>query len=1106
MLDFRLLGALDLTPAPGRGGATLIAQPRRLALLAYLAVATPRGPHRRDTLLGLFWPDLDATRARAALRQSLHVLRDVLGPTALVRRGNEEVGLNFDVIRCDVGEFDAAVEAGRLTEALELYRGDLLEGFFISDAPEFERWQEQERARLREAACHSAETLCERAEARRDLSGAAMWARRAARFAPHDEGLLRRLVSLLDLQGDRAGALQAYEEFARRLSVEFESQPSAETQALIAAVRARAATPTRRPATVTGRVPSVRHTVGRERERAGLHEGFEDAADGHGQLWCVAGESGIGKTTLVESFLADLSAGGSPCYIARGHCSERLAGTEAYLPLLEALQSLLQGDTRETIVRAVQRAAPTWEVQLSPSSSGVAVIPGRDVPVSQTRMKLELTALLEEVSAQRPLVLFFDDVQWIDPSTVDLLAFLGARLATLPLFIVVAYRPSEMLLAQNVFWPVKLDLQARGVCRELPLEFLTREAVADYLALEFPAHGFPPTFPEKVHARTEGSPLFMVDLLRYLRDHDVIVQTGGRWALADSLPDIERGLPESVRSMIQRKMGQLAPADRRVLVVASVQGQEFDSAVVAKALTRDPAGIEERLEALDRVHGFVRPVQQARPGRVQSVRYRFVHLLYQNALYASLAPTRRASLSAAVAEALDQFHAGTRSAVASELALLYEVGRDPERAAGCFLLAAENALHLCAVQEAATLAQRGLELLQTAPPSTARARAELALQIALSVSLTVSKGWAVAQVEAAYQRAHQLCEQVGEPSQRFRVLAGMWRVNIVHARLRIAREMAEELLKLAESLGDPALQVEAHQALAYPASHSGEHVAANEHAKRGLALYDSQHFYGNSLLLTQDPGVDCHNQAARSLWVLGYPDQAEATTRAAIALAEGLAQPTSRGWAYLAAGIMYQLRREPTRSLEYWEATIRVSQEHSLSQFLAWGKAWRGWARAKLGYRPEGVAEMREGLGELRAMETTLTRPQCNALLAEILTEDGHVDDALALITDAQAIVREFGAGYYEAELYRLTGDALLRSTARVADAEGCYRQAMEIARGRCAKSFELRAALSLAQLYERQRRRDEARGVLGNVFSWFTEGFDTPDLRDASVLLDQLS
>jgi len=334
----------------------------------------------------------------------------------------------------------------------------------------------------------------------------------------------------------------------------------------------------------------------------------------------------------------------------------------------------------------------------------------------------------------------------------------------------------------------------------------------------------------------------------------------------------------------------------------------------------------------------------------------------------------------------------------------------------------------------------------------------------------------------------------------------MWRVNIVHARLRIAREMAEELLKLAESLGDPALQVEAHQALAYPASHRGEHVAANEHAKRGLALYDSQHFYGNSLLLTQDPGVDCHNQAARSLWVLGYPDQAEATTRAAIALAEGLAQPTSRGWAYLAAGIMYQLRREPTRSLEYWEATIRVSQEHSLSQFLAWGKAWRGWARAKLGYRPEGVAEMREGLGELRAMETTLTRPQCNALLAEILTEDGHVDDALALITDAQAIVREFGAGYYEAELYRLTGDALLRSTARVADAEGCYRQAMEIARGRCAKSFELRAALSLAQLYERQRRRDEARGVLGNVFSWFTEGFDTPDLRDASVLLDQLS
>src|SRR5256712_12386907 len=239
MVEFRLLGTLSLTTTDGREAGSLLSQPRRLALLAYLAAATPRGPHRRDTLLALFWPELDQDHARAALRQSLHVLRSALGADAMVSRGDEEIGLDFDQIWCDVSAFDHAIDGGELEQALDLYRGDLLEGFFISDAPEFEQWLETERRRLRDMASRAARRLGERCEGDGNLTTAAHWARRAMELAPYDEALLRRLISVLDRHGDRAGALHAYEEFSARLAEEYEAQPAPETEALVAAVRAR---------------------------------------------------------------------------------------------------------------------------------------------------------------------------------------------------------------------------------------------------------------------------------------------------------------------------------------------------------------------------------------------------------------------------------------------------------------------------------------------------------------------------------------------------------------------------------------------------------------------------------------------------------------------------------------------------------------------------------------------------------------------------------------------------------------------------------------------------------------------------------------------------
>jgi len=348
--------------------------------------------------------------------------------------------------------------------------------------------------------------------------------------------------------------------------------------------------------------------------------------------------------------------------------------------------------------------APTWYVQLAPvaaDDSSAARLLGDVRVASQEHMKWELGALLLELSRLRPMILFFDDLHWSDVSTIDLVAYVAGRLEAMRVLIVAAYRSSELLLSKHPFLQVKLDLQARGVCREIPLQFLSREDTERYLALEFPENRFPAEFTALIHTKTEGNPLFMADLARYLRDRKVIAEEQGRWVLAKSVPNIEHELPESVRSMIQRKIEQLSEADRRLLVGASVQGYEFDSAAVAKALAMDVAEVEERLEVLDRVNAFVRFVDEEEfPDRTLTLRYRFVHVLYQNALYASLRPTRKASLSTAVAQTLQGFYGERSSEVAPQLAFLFKSARDFTHAAEYFLIAARNAGRVFANQEA----------------------------------------------------------------------------------------------------------------------------------------------------------------------------------------------------------------------------------------------------------------------------------------------------------------------------------------------------------------------------------------------------------------------
>jgi DNA-binding winged helix-turn-helix (wHTH) protein/predicted ATPase len=780
-------------------------------------------------------------------------------------------------------------------------------------------------------------------------------------------------------------------------------------------------------------------TVGRETERAELRRALDASRQGNGQLIAIAGEAGMGKTTLVEGFLSE--AEGS--MLLRGRCSERLAGTEAYLPFLEALDDLLGGEMGESTETALRSLAPSWHA-MTIGGGGLQA-------VSQERLKRELLTFFQDAGKRSPVVLFIDDLQWADVSTIDLLAYLGHRLDKLPLLVIVCYRGSEMVRGQNPFLGVLRELQGRGRGHEIPLAFLQPKEVGEYLDLAFPKHQFPAAFPRFIHEKTEGNPLFMADVLRDLRRREIIAETGGLFSLSKTVPDIEQDLPESVRSVVERKIAQLDESGRRLLAAASVQGYEFDSAVLAAATGMDIEKVEDALEFLERAYALVeRRAEREMPDGTLSLRCRFVHGLYQNALAASLPPARRASLSLAIAEDLLQRHGDRAGEVAGNLAMLFETGRDFGRATKFFLQAAHAALRVFAYPEAAALARRGLGLLRRLPENPDRNSDEVALQTTLGVALMSMEGFAAPEVEQVYGRALELTRGMGSSPQLFPVLGGLWLFNTIRAQLSTAQELAERILSMAADTGNPVLMAQAHQTLGITLMDQGNLVRSLHHFEEAIRLYDPSRHRAHALQYAFDPGVASRASAARVLVPLGRPDSALALVKEAIALAREIAHPPSLGFALTFAAIVHYLRGEPEETEKHATETIALSREHGMAQSLGWGMFWQGWARQD----DEGIAQMRQAIESYRFIGSRISAPQFSGLLAEALARQGKTEEAVRLLDEAIRECEETGEGYCETELYLLKG--------RVTEDETMLRRALESARNRSAVWWELKVALAL--------------------------------------------
>jgi predicted ATPase len=485
--------------------------------------------------------------------------------------------------------------------------------------------------------------------------------------------------------------------------------------------------------------------------------------------------------------------------------------------------------------------------------------------------------------------------------------------------------------------------------------------------------------------------------------------------------------------------------------------------------------------------------------------YVFKHALIQEAAYQSLLRSTRQQYHQRIAQVVEAQFPELVETQPALLAHHYTEAGFREQAIVYWQRAGQQALQRSANLEAISHLTKGLELLMTLPDIPGRAQQELNLQIALGPALMATKGLAAPEVEQTYARARTLCQQVGETPQLFSTLRGLNQFYRSWGALTTARELGEQLYRFAQCEATPTYLLEAHEALGATLFYLGEYAAAWRHLEQGIALSDPA--APPPLLLRHGlaAGMGCLVHAALTLWCLGYP--AQAMRRCQEALAQALPHPYSLAEAQHMATFLHHRRREALAVLTQADALLALATAQRFPLRVGFGTFWRGWALAMQGQGEVGLAQMHQGMAAVLATRQGLSQPVCLVLLAEATGHVGQVEEGLRLVTEALAALEASGRGDLLAEAYRLQGEFLLRQAVPdVPRAEACFQQAMAIARRQQAKSWELRAAMSLARLWQQQGKREEARRLLAEVYGWFTEGFDTADLQEAQALLEQLA
>ena len=862
---------------------------------------------------------------------------------------------------------------------------------------------------------------------------------------------------------------------------------------------------TARPAIVpAARKTSPRRVVGRDAESRLLMDAFETTEAGTGTLVSVSGEAGMGKTTLIESFLDGLANTGRRCMVGRGRSSQGLAGAEAYVPIVEVLRELAHTDRTGRVARDMRQSAPSWYALIASAPD----IDGSTAPraTSPDRMKQELTDLFQVVGRDVPLILIFEDVHWAGLSTIDALVYLSDRFASMRVLVIVTYRKSEMLEREHPFVAAELNMRARGISREIKLDFLGRVEVDQYLLLAFERHRFPKEFLDEVHARTGGHPLFLADLVRYLRESDALQEVGGVWELAPSFRAIEQGLPESVRSMVERKMSSVKDEDRKILSAAAVQGDEFDSASLAAALKMDAADLEDRLTVLERVYALVILIEEDElPDRTLTSRYRFAHLLYQEYCVGLLRPTRRASICGATARCLESGYGARASEVAAKLAVLFEGAREFGRAGDYFLMASQRATSLFAHREAAVMAQRGLDAVLSLLPSAERNAQELRLRLALGGALCMTDGYASQGTIDCFSRAWEIAEALGDEAQGPAIWA-LWMTYTVMADTGKTRELADRLLRISANSPDLVFRLTGHYAKGLTAEVTGELTAARTHFDNLIGLGSLGTNRERMARYVVDPLISGRSVQLRVLAILGLGNlAAEQWERNRRLIDDPELDPRSVCDILISGSCYHAYLRQAADARALSEHAIALCERFDIFLERQWAVFFRGWALTEMGEVREGLEAMRSFIELITSTGFVFHHALYFGVFAEALTKAGELDEARQLITQGLALDERTGQHYFEGELYRLRGE-IEAAVGERDEAEQSLTRAVEIAVAQDARLLEMRAALSLGRFLGAEGSVADAERVLKDTLSRMHAGFESLELLEARTVCQAFS
>ena len=840
--------------------------------------------------------------------------------------------------------------------------------------------------------------------------------------------------------------------------------------------------------------------VGREQEVALLLERWAQVKDGFGQVVLLSGEAGIGKSRLVQGLTAHVAAE-PQAWLTPCQCSPYYQNTALY-PMIDLLERVVLRIAREEsppqklsklegfVVQyglPLAEVVPLFAALLSlPLTADYAPLTMSPEQQKQQTLQALLTILLRR-AAQQPLLFVMEDLHWVDPSTLELLSLLVDQGPTARILVLLTFRPD--------FPP---PWTGCSHLTQVTLPRLPRRQAAEMTGQVAHRKALPPEVVEQVVAKTDGVPLFVEELTKMVLESGLLQECEERYELTGPLPPL--AIPATLHDSLMARLDRLATV-KSLAQLGATLGREFSYSLLQAVSPWGEGTLQRGLQQLVEAEFLY---QQGLPPQAT---YVFKHALIQEAAYQSLLRSTRQRHHQHIAQVLEAQFPELCETQPELLAHHYTEAGLIAQAVPYWQRAGQRAVQRFAHREAIGHLTKGLELLKGLPETPAHTQQELDLQTALAPAWMAAKGYAAPEVEQAYGRARELCQQLGETSRLFSVLRGLGAFYFVRGKYQTARELGEELLSLAQSPQDPARLLGAHQVLGIASFWLGEFASARGHLEQTIALYNPQQHRSPASRSGQDPGVLCRAYSAWALGLLGYPDQALERIHEAVSMGRDLSHPHSLVFALYLVASLHQLRRDVQATHEWAEAAIALSRKQLFPYWLAVGRITRGWALANRGQGVEGIEEIRQGLAAYQATGAELGRPWFLALLAEAYGKAGRAEEGLHVVAEALVAAANTGEGFFEAEQYRLQGELLLaRSVEKQTVAESCFHQALDSARRQQAKWLELRTAVSLSHLWQQQGKRVEARALLAPIYGWFTEGFDTVDLQEAKALLETLS